>query len=75
MPLCGLSREDHLKRIYRYCFSHSTRRIQGIRGHVADKVCTAMMSLSSSEALPDTVYKETLNLIRSGGKKSNGMLW
>lgn len=73
VELRNLSPEDHLKRIYRYCFSHSTRRVKGLRGHVSDEVCTAMMSLASADALPDVLLKEAMALIRAGGKKSAGI--
>jgi len=47
--------------------------VKGLRGHVSDEVCTAMMSLASADALPDVLLKEAMALIRAGGKKSAGI--
>ncbi|KAF8516406.1 hypothetical protein BU17DRAFT_67419 [Hysterangium stoloniferum] len=63
-----LSPYDHLARLYRLCFTHFTRKIGNLKGHVTLPIRAAMMSLYSAEPLPD--FEGTLQLIRSGGKKA-----
>ncbi|KAF8574339.1 hypothetical protein K439DRAFT_1420638 [Ramaria rubella] len=71
--LHSLTPYEHLARMYRYCFSHFTRNVHGLRAHVSANVRGAMMSIASAEPLPD--FKGTLKLIRSGGKKAIGNLF
>ncbi|KIJ25851.1 hypothetical protein M422DRAFT_273135 [Sphaerobolus stellatus SS14] len=68
-----LSAYDHLKRIYRYCFSHYIRHVGELKGHVDGEVLTAMMSLASADALPAHVYEKILFIIGNSGKK--GIDW
>ncbi|KAF8525595.1 hypothetical protein BU17DRAFT_41669, partial [Hysterangium stoloniferum] len=63
-----LSPYEHLARLYRLCFTHFTRKIGNLKGHVTLPIRAAMMSLYSAEPLPD--FEGTLQLIRSGGKKA-----
>ena len=70
--LHALTPTDHLKRCYRYCFSHHTRHVRKLRGQVEEKVCTSMMALASAEALPAPIYDLVINTIRPGGKKAVG---
>ncbi|KIJ37989.1 hypothetical protein M422DRAFT_259375 [Sphaerobolus stellatus SS14] len=69
-PLHMLTPSDHLKRCYRYCFSHFTRHVHDLRSHVVENVRTAMMSLASAEELPLAVYTQIVATIRGGGKKA-----
>jgi len=71
--LQDLTEYEHLKRVYRLCFEHYVTKIQKLRGHVEEKVCTAMISLASAEPLPD--YNGTLAVIRAGGKKAAGIFF
>ena len=58
--LYALSVYDHLKRLYRYWFSHYTCNVGELKGHIEGEVITAMMSLASADALPaDTVVAKS----------------
>lgn len=69
-PLYALSAREHLSRFYRYCFTHFTRNVSKLRGHLDESILSAMMSLASAEPLPN--FEQTLDFIRSGGRKANG---
>ena len=71
-PLHELSAYNHLKRIYRYCFSHYTRHVREFRGLLEPCVLNAMMSLASADHLPPEVYENILTMICSSGKKGAG---
>ncbi|KIJ40774.1 hypothetical protein M422DRAFT_256193 [Sphaerobolus stellatus SS14] len=70
----NLSAYDHLKRLYRYCFSHYTHHVGELRGYVEGEVLTAMMSLTSVDALPVHVYEKILHIIHNSGKKGKDWL-
>ncbi|KIJ46901.1 hypothetical protein M422DRAFT_249642 [Sphaerobolus stellatus SS14] len=69
-----LSAYDHLKRVYRYCFSHYIWHVVELRGHIEGEVLTAMMSLASADALPADVYEKILFIIHNSGKKGKDWL-
>ena len=69
--LQSLTPYEHLARFYRYCFAHFVHNVTALRGQVSSKVRQAMISLASSEPLPD--FEGTLETIRNGGKKAAGM--
>ncbi|KIJ26052.1 hypothetical protein M422DRAFT_272910 [Sphaerobolus stellatus SS14] len=48
-PLRELTAYDHLKWLYRYGFSHYTRNVRELRGHVEPDVLIAMMSLATAD--------------------------
>jgi len=60
-----------LARFYRYCFAHFVRDVVKLRPYVSYEVYGAVMSLASSEPLPDLAGN--LALIQNGGKKAVGM--
>src|SRR5215469_974757 len=68
--LHALTPYEHLERFYRYCVTHFMRNITKMRSQITPKVREAMISLASSEPLPD--FEGTLDVIRGGGKKAAG---
>lgn len=65
-----LTPTEHLACFYRYCFTHYTRNIANLRGHVKENILSAMMALASANPLPN--YIEVISTIRTGGKKALG---
>jgi len=65
-----MSEYQHLKHVYRLCFSHHCRGVQNCGNEITQEVRNAMFSLVTPYPLPD--YQGTLALIRNGGPKAEG---
>lgn len=70
--LSELDPYEHLKRFFRLCIVHYKRNIRALRNHVSHEVYTAMLSLATSEPLPD--LNKVLEIIRAGGDKASRLL-
>lgn len=67
-PLNKVTPREHLMCFYKYCFTHYIRNVAKLRSHVQPNVIAAMMSLASSDPLPD--YDQVIATIRNGGEKA-----
>lgn len=67
---CDLTPYEHLLYVYRLCVLHFKRKIKELGDKISKEVRVAMLSLSSSQPLPD--IDATLDVIRAGGKKAEG---
>ncbi|KZV84152.1 hypothetical protein EXIGLDRAFT_776848 [Exidia glandulosa HHB12029] len=70
-PFARMTPYAHLAYFYLLCIFHFKRNVKPYKTRVAPEVYNAMLSLASSEALPD--LDATLAVIRGGGKAAQGM--
>lgn len=68
--LSNLDPYEHLRCFYRACTVHFKRNVYDLRKIVSHEVLTAMLSLATSEVIPD--LEAVFTLICTGGKKANG---